>query len=212
MRSETTLFYDVDTQHDFLVPGGALHVASALKVLPALAEATALARRKNIRIVASACRHFPGDAELQRNGGPYPDHCMDGTPGQLKVDETAPLNPFYIENRELSEDEFTRALAHRGEIVIEKQDIDIFKGNRNAYRLFDELARRYDDIVVYGVCMDICVDNAVNGFLRFGAKVTVIADAIAALDEAEGEACCRSWREAGVELITIAELRERLAS
>lgn len=61
LRPERTLFYDVDTQRDFMLPGGALHVPGSENILPALKHLTDLARRRKIRRICSTDRHFPGD-------------------------------------------------------------------------------------------------------------------------------------------------------
>ena len=209
MNPETTLFYDVDTQRDFLIPGAPLFVAGAQRILPALEELTALARERGFRIVASADRHFPGDPELKRNGGDFDDHCMDGTEGQRKVDETAPLDPMFIENRDHAPDELARIIAHRGELVIEKQRFDVFAGNRGAAKLLTELVRRYPRVVIYGVYTEVCVNDAVRGLLRLGADVTVVSDAIAHIGD-DPAPVIEEWRRAGVSMISLAELRARL--
>src|SRR5437870_1157581 len=84
MQRATTVFYDGDTQRDFLEPDGALYVPAAAPIIPNLARLTRLARAgtPRIRVIGTVCRHFPGDAELTPNGGPYPPHCMDGTRGR----------------------------------------------------------------------------------------------------------------------------------
>src|SRR5205807_7410666 len=97
MRADNTIFYDVDTQRDFLLSDGTLSVPDGERILPILTDLTKFAREHSIRIVAQVDRHFPEDPELARNGGPYPEHCMNGTAGQLKVSATAPANPMYIE-------------------------------------------------------------------------------------------------------------------
>ena len=210
MRAEKTIFYDVDTQRDFILPGGALYASGAEKVIVALGELTKIARECGIRMAGSVDRHFPGDAELKRNRGEFPDHCMDGTDGQHKIDATTPLNPLWVENRQLTTAEWRAALSHHGELIIEKQRFDVFSGNRNAQVLLAELTAAYDDIVVYGVCTDVCVDFAVKGLIRLRPRVTVVSDAIAGLDAERSKGCVAAWIVAGVEVIGLLELERRL--
>jgi nicotinamidase/pyrazinamidase len=211
MQPETTIFYDVDTQRDFLLPGGALYVPGAEKIIPALAELTRIARENHIRIVCSVDRHFPGDPELKRNGGKYDDHCMDGTEGQKKIPETEPLNPLLIPNHPLSSEEIQAALNHPGEIVFEKQEFDVFFGNRHARSILRMLLKPYQDIVVYGVYTEICVAHAVEGLIRIGPKLSVVLDATADVG-IDADAVRAKWKESGVQFLTVAKLKEMLPS
>ncbi|MGH7916483.1 MAG: cysteine hydrolase family protein [Candidatus Binataceae bacterium] len=210
MRPEKTLFYDVDTQRDFILLGGALAIVGTERIVPRLARLTTLAHRFNIRIIASADRHFAGDPELQSHGGQYPDHCMDGTAGQRKIDATAPRMPLWIENRELSEAEIACALSHSGELIFEKQLFDVFTGNCNARKILTRLLPRYEDLVIYGVYTEVCVADAIRGLLEFPPSLHLVTDATADLG-AEGDSFRREWRAAGVEMLTVAELESRLA-
>lgn len=210
LEPRNTLFYDVDTQRDFILPEGALYVAGSEALLPTLEHLTRLSRDLGIRRICSTDRHFPTDAELKRNGGAWPDHCMDGTPGQHKVAQTAAADPCPVPNRELDERQLQALLDHSGELVIEKQDVDVVKGNRNARSLLERLVARYENIVVYGVYTDVCVDYAVQALLSCGKRPIVIGDAVHPVDPDKARDALRRWKDAGVQIISCAELEDRL--
>ncbi|MGA2412633.1 MAG: isochorismatase family cysteine hydrolase [Candidatus Binataceae bacterium] len=210
MRPETTLFYDVDTQCDFILPDGKLCIPGTDRIIPKLGAMTDLARSQRIRIIATADRHFPEDPELQRNGGAFPDHCMDGTDGQLKIEATAPLHPLYVANRDFSEAELAAAIAHPGELVIEKQRFDAFTGNRNTANLLGRIVGAFDDIVIYGVYTEVCVADAVRGLRQFGKRLHVVIDATADISD-EGSGYRDRWQKEGVALTTVAEIMAQLA-
>ncbi|TMA37620.1 MAG: cysteine hydrolase family protein [Deltaproteobacteria bacterium] len=203
MQRATTCFWDGDTQRDFLEPAGALYVPASERIIPNLGRLTRLARAgaPRIRVVGTVCRHFAGDAELAPNGGPYPPHCLDGTPGQRKIDATAPVAPRWIENRAYARGELDELLGGE-EVFIEKQDLDPLIGNRNTAVVLPRLLEGVDDVVIYGVVTEICIDRAVRALLGRGPSLHVVRDAIAPLDEARGRECEQRWQAAGVELIT----------
>ena len=187
MQRATTCFWDGDTQRDFLEPAGALYVPASERIIPNLGRLTRLARA--------------GAAELAPNGGPYPPHCLDGTPGQRKIDATAPVAPRWIENRAYARGELDELLGGE-EVFIEKQDLDPLIGNRNTAVVLPRLLEGVDDVVIYGVVTEICIDRAVRALLGRGPSLHVVRDAIAPLDEARGRECEQRWQAAGVELIT----------
>jgi nicotinamidase/pyrazinamidase len=205
-RPEKTLFYDVDTQHDFMHEGGALYVPGSEKILPALERLTHLAHRYRIRRICSVDRHFPDDSELARNGGQWPDHCMDGTPGQRKVKETDLANPHPLPAHRVDDQRLQTALAHGGELIIEKQDVDVLAGNANARLLLSSLVVEYEHVVVYGVYTDVCIDHAVNAVLEHGRIPYVVIDAIHEIDHANAVAALNRWRTRGVMTVTHLEL------
>lgn len=155
------LFWDVDTQIDFLFPGGRLYVSGADKIIPNLHELTGWAGINGIPVVSSACAHLPGDHELQT----YGTHCMAGTPGQQKVSQTLLSSRFIVPNRRVE----LPGLKSFQQIIIEKQAFDVFT-NPNS----EQVMRQFGSglrILMYGVTTDICVACAANALLDRGHYV-----------------------------------------
>jgi nicotinamidase-related amidase len=86
-----------------------------------------------------------------------------------------------------------------------KHWFDVFS-NPNLLPALDAL--RPDRIVLYGVALDVCDKYAVEGLLRErpAISLTVVTDAVRAIDPAAGAALLEDWRGRGVRLATAAEI------
>ena len=192
-----TLFWDVDTQVDFIHPGGKLYVPGAEKILPRLKRLTDYARRNGILIVASADAHRQGDEEFQL----YPPHCLAGTPGQKKVPETLLEKPTVVPNRPT---ELPPDLAAAGQIILEKQKFDVFS-NPNTEALLAQLGLDIE-ITLYGVVTEICVAAVARGLLERGYRLRLVRDAVQHLDETRARALFEEVERGGGRLVTTEEV------
>src|SRR5258708_19810771 len=96
MLSRNFVFWEVDVQADFMLPGGKLYVPGAEKLLPNIHRLTDAARQGHVFLVSHGCYHTPDDPEFTT----FPPHCVKGTPGARLVPEaltqrvaTVPNNP-----------------------------------------------------------------------------------------------------------------------
>ena len=117
-----TIFWNVDTQNDFMNADGALYVPDAEFIKKNLEMLTQYARKERIRTVYSADAHLPSNRELKINGGPFQDHCMKGTKGAEIIPETKPFNPILIENHYYAFPYLETLLRKKGDIVIQKEE------------------------------------------------------------------------------------------
>lgn len=206
----TQIFWDVDTQYDFIAATGLLAVPGAEAILPTLARLTAHAHEAGIRIVATADDHDIGHAEISDTPdwkSTYPPHCMRGTAGQAKVRETALRNPHVVHPvRHDAEELGAQLLTHDGDILLLKPGTDVFRWNPNAETVLRALAPTR--VVVYGVATEVCVVAAVDGLARRlpNAELVVVQDAVAALNPERGRALLGEWAARGISVITSAQL------
>ena len=84
MVSRSVIFWDVDTQADFMLPGGKLYVPGAEKLIPNLKRLTDAARQGRVFILGDRDAHTENDPEFER----FPAHCVQGTPGANIIPET----------------------------------------------------------------------------------------------------------------------------
>jgi nicotinamidase/pyrazinamidase len=202
-----TVFWDVDTQRDFIMPDGKLYISGAEALLPKLVALTGFARDKGVPLLGSVDYHATTDSEI--SGTPdfrdtYPPHCLAGTAGQEKVEATRPKDPLFIDS--LPEDKVAlkrRVKEHLdkgGEVIFRKQRFDVFS-NPNVDTVLD--AVRPDRVVVYGVALDVCDRYAIEGLLdRKRYRVALVQDAARAIKPEEGERLVASWAARGVCMMT----------
>jgi nicotinamidase/pyrazinamidase len=203
------VFWDVDTLYDFMRPDGKLYVPGSEEIIPALEALTAFAHSHRIPIVASADNHDWADAEISEAPDwktTFPPHCMRGTAGQVKIAETALVDPLVIEPELEDSDALGRRIrAHRGDFLLHKHTLDVFS-NANVSTLLAALAP--EAIVIYGVATDFCDRYTVEGLLRYrpGAELFLVTDAIRAIYPEEGARLVAQWKELGVRPVTSAQV------
>ena len=205
------IFWDVDTQYDFMRADGKLYVPGAEDIIPRLARLTDAAHRGGVRIVASADDHVSGHREL--SDAPdfqqtFPPHCMRGTPGQAKIPETGLQNILVVEPDATSPAQVkARVRGHRGDILFHKHWFDVFS-NPNVEPAVAELDP--EEIVVYGVALDVCNKYAIEGLLQRRPRTTLYAvtDAMKPIDAGVAAGLLRQWETQGVHLITTEEAIE----
>src|SRR5438046_6512441 len=143
MPTSRVIFWDVDTQYDFMKADGKLYVPDAEHIIPNLRKLTDFAHGHDVRIVASADDHVAEHAEISATPDwktTFPPHCLRGTPGQKKIPETALRDPLVIEPARTDPQALReRVRAHRGDILFHKQRFDVFT-NENVTTVLDVLA------------------------------------------------------------------------
>jgi nicotinamidase/pyrazinamidase len=194
MVSRNLIFWEVDTQADFMLPGGKLYVPGAERLLPNIRRLTDAARQGRVFLVSHGCYHTKDDPEFKT----FPPHCIKGTAGSAYVPEALTEKMVTVPN------EPTAALPHDlsqyQQIHLEKQTLDIFE-SRHA----GELVKRLGDdaeFVVFGVVTEYCVRFAAKGLLERGRRVWVVKDAIETLKTEDGQRTVAELQALGARFIT----------
>jgi nicotinamidase/pyrazinamidase len=170
----------VDVQNDFC-PGGALAVPDGDAVVDRINR---LASEASF-VVATRDWHPPDHGSFAEHGGPWPVHCVQGTPG---------------------------AELHSG---IDRSRIDtiVDKGqtrDREGYSGFEETElerllreRGVDGVDVSGLALDYCVKATALDAKRAGFDVVVHRDATRAVDvqPGDGDRAVQELRAAGIQVV-----------
>jgi nicotinamidase/pyrazinamidase len=189
------VFFDIDSQLDFLYPAGALYVPNAERIVGAIGRLNRCAAQHGIPVVSTTDAHFEDDPEFRV----WPHHCVAGTTGQHKAEATLLEKRTVVSNRvcDLS------IIDGAQQIIVEKQTVDVFAAP-NLSRVIERLGgERY---VVYGVVTEICVLSAARGLLKTGRPVTVVTDAIAPLNAQDSARALDEIRQGGGQLATASEV------
>jgi len=212
------VFVDVDVQHDFCDERGALFVRGSPNDV--FQRLTAFAVTRGIPILGSVDSHAWDAWEFASNDnrGPngedprFPDHCVKGTPGWLKVPGTLPPRFRFVADAVSSRELGALAAelvggATQG-LYFEKEVYSLF-ANRVAeplLRAFVEANGSAPEVLVYGVATDYCVRAAALGLAERGYRCTLLTDAVAGITAEGTTAALTEMTRAGVRMSTAAAL------
>ena len=211
------VFVDVDIQRDFCEPGGALFVKGSPNEL--YRRLTAHAVACGVPILGSVDSHAWDAWEFASNAnkGPrgedprFPDHCVKGTEGWLKVAGTLPSRFKHVPNvPELSLDDLLAEVV-RGDtqgVYFEKEVYSLFANPlaEGFLAAFTRAAGGPVEYVVYGVATDYCVRAAALGLAERGYRTTLLGDAVAGITPEGTRDALDALRAAGVTIADAASI------
>jgi len=202
MLSRTVVFWEVDAQADFMLPGGKLYVPGAEKLLPNIRRLTDAARQGRVFLVSHGCYHTKDDPEFAI----FPPHCVQGTPGANLVPEALTEKILIVPNEAAAS--LPPDLSRYQQILLEKQTLNIFE-SRHADELVERLGPNVE-FVVFGVVTEFCVRFAAKGLLERGRRVSVVRDAIETLNSEDGKRAVAELQALGATFITTEQALSRL--
>ena len=156
----------VDFQNDF-TPGGALPVPDGDAIAPRVRELIESGRFD--LVVATRDWHGPDHGSFRENGGPWPPHCVQGTPGaELRAELPRDRIDLVVDKGQAPDDEGYSAFERTG--------------------LGDHLRERgVDRLTFVGLATDYCVKNSALSALREGFEVEVDRAGVRGIDVTPGD-------------------------
>jgi nicotinamidase/pyrazinamidase len=181
----------VDVQRDFC-EGGALAASDTLSMLVPLQQTIEKARRTGSTIVFTQDWHPASHSSFNPNGGPWPIHCVEHTPGaQLMPPITAAPGDIII---------------HKG-VPVDGPGYSGF----DATELASQLSQRgISDVAVTGVATEYCVRATALDAAAAGFSSVVLEDVIRAVNPDETEKILTELRNSGVSITTSKQWLDQL--
>jgi nicotinamidase/pyrazinamidase len=190
------IFFDVDTQRDFMESTGALYVPDAEAIRHRIGELLKFAGERGITTISSRCSHQADDPEFEI----FPPHCLENSPGAERIFADLPALPRIVISADAQADP-DALLEPATHYLVEKRVFDLFS---NAW--LAEMRRKgaFKDqrCVIFGVATDYCVRACALGLAAAGAQVQLIEDAVCGVSPETTSRTMEEMREAGVEFIS----------
>lgn len=173
----------VDVQNDFC-PGGRLPVPDGDAVVPVINRWIRRAGDAGVPVVASRDWHPRGHVSFECEGGPWPEHCVQDTPGA----------------------------AFRRDLDLPDDAVKVSKGtrlDRDQYSAFDDTgladwlrAHGVSRVWVAGLALDVCVRATALSAAEAGFDVRLIESGTRAIDGPGGERALAELRRSGATVVT----------
>lgn len=181
----------IDFQNDFC-PGGELAVEAGDQIAGPIKR---LAPEFDY-VFATRDWHPPDHSSFETQGGPWPVHCVQGTPGAELHSSMRGLEIEAIAD-------VGREREDQGYSGFEKSELAEWMRERGV-----------EEVAVCGLATDYCVRASAIDACREGFDVTVVTDAIRAVEvnPGDGERALTEMREAGAQLASSDQLLAALGA
>ncbi len=181
----------VDVQNDFADPTGSLYVPGGEQVVPVINEEIAKAKRAGAFVVYTRDWHPESTPHFAKDGGIWPVHCVAGTWG-------AEFHPdLVVDGPEI----------HKGANGEDGYSGFTMRDPETGEEMPTELGSLLREhgitkLVVVGLATDYCVKATALDGRRLGYEVTILEDAIRAVDlnEGDGDRALEEMTAAGIRI------------
>jgi nicotinamidase/pyrazinamidase len=183
----------VDVQNDFADPDGSLSVPGAATVVLAANREIAMARGGGAIVIATQDWHPEHTPHFDRDGGPWPVHCVGGTWGaELHPALVLPADAPRVRKGANGEDGYS-GFTMRDPLTGETTPTEL-EGLL--------LGAGVEAVALVGLATDYCVKATALDAVRLGFRTAVLTAAVAAVEvqPGDGERAFEELHAAGVEL------------
>jgi nicotinamidase/pyrazinamidase len=166
----------VDVQNDFADPAGSLYVPGGEAVVSVINAEIARAQAAGAGVFYTRDWHPPHTPHFKPDGGPWPVHCVQHTWGAAFHPRLAVVGPVVSK-------------GSGGEDGYSGFSVRDARGGAVQATELDRLlrARGISHLVIVGLATDYCVRATALDALRLGYRVTVLREAVRAVDLAPGD-------------------------
>ena len=190
---ERTALLVVDLQNDFADPAGSLAVVGGEAIVPIANEAVRIALDARALVATTQDWHPESTPHFAKDGGIWPVHCVGGTWGsELHPSFRVPAEAPRVRKGVDGQDGYS-GFTMRHPVSGEEMPTDLEGILRD---------RGIERLVICGLATDYCVKATALDALRLGFEVTVLGDAVAAVNLApgDGDRALSEMADAGVRL------------
>ena len=163
--AQKTALLIIDMQNDFVIPGAPVAAPGAMEIIPQIAGLARLARAKGLPVIYTQEMHRADGSDFGIELEFEPPHCLEGTPGLDVVDDLKP--------------------EPGDRLIRNKRRYDAFLGTDLDFVLRGAGA---ENLIVAGVCTDICVSATVQHARNLDYRCFVVSDASAGTSPPRHEA------------------------
>jgi nicotinamidase/pyrazinamidase len=183
----------VDVQNDFADPSGSLSVRDAELIIPVLNDEIRRATEAGCPVLYTQDWHPPDTPHFAKDGGTWPVHCVHDTWGAELHPDLVVAGPTVRKGVDGQDGYSGFSLRDPMSGVIQETVLEPMLDERNIKRL-----------VIGGLATDYCVKATALDAIALGYSVTVLTDAVAAVDlePGDGERALAELAAAGVALTT----------
>ena len=186
----------VDVQRDFC-EGGVLPAKNTSSLITPLSALIGWCLRNKVVCVFTRDWHPANHCSFQSEGGPWPSHCVQDTPGaEFAVGLQFPDSGLVID---IEKDSSTRNMS--------------YSAFENTNLKAELRARHIEEVAACGIATDYCVKTTVLDALQSGFRVSVLTDLVRPIEVNSGDStkALDEMKASGATLLTSTAWMKRIA-